>query len=599
MTKQPGNDTCADCGAKGPRWASHNLGVFLCIRCGGLHRKMGTHISKVKSISLDSWTPEQIENMRQWGNLKANAKWNPHPELHPVPVNASDSEMERYIRNKYERRIYCDHPDKPKQSTFSSPAPPPTPPRRAANDSIIKYDNEHGNHDSALRQLKDMGFTDHARNREVLNTTNGDLSAAIEILCRLPSGSTSSTSSSTIPNISSDDKLTQLWNMGFQDEAKNRDALRRTGGNVEVAAALLLEARNAKNLNNNNASSPKPNPSVNYQTEQQRMQIKLPVSQSSSPSFIDSSSSQQISSQNSSQNILDPFGSLSLGTENQQPLSQQQQNKFDKNAILSLFSTPQQSSISNNFNSINSINNGIPLRSASSVGQQHQFSQTQQNLVSRRVGLNSNQSTLSNSTFENAKTPTSSGILNETDLFGLNFNTSNSTVSSNGFKGLNNGFDGRMNSFETGANNGSFIPDIPNIPFRNNNGLSSNNDLQNSIISPGMMADRQNSLPNFGNVTSTSFPLIENTNMLFTSTNTSSYHRIGQQITPSNFGTHRINPFSNGQLNQSDEQQKNLNLFNNQNQNQSNNNNHLFSTINGNGFMKSTSTNSGWPNMNN
>ncbi|CAG8670524.1 14479_t:CDS:2, partial [Rhizophagus irregularis] len=567
MTKQPGNDTCADCGAKGPRWASHNLGVFLCIRCGGLHRKMGTHISKVKSISLDSWTPEQIENMRQWGNLKANAKWNPHSELHPVPVNASDSEMERYIRNKYERQIYRDHPDKPKQSTFSSSVPPPTPPRRAANDSIIKYNNnERGNHDSALRQLKDMGFTDHARNREVLNTTNGDLSAAIEILCRLPSGSAPSASSSIVSNISSDEKLTQLWNMGFQDEAKNRDALRRTGGNVEVAAALLLEARNAESLNNNSTSSPKSNPSVNPQTEQQRMQIKLPISQSSGQSLINSSKQIpfQNTTQNSSQTILDAFGSLSSETEIQQPLTQQQQNKFDKNAILSLFSAPQQSLISHNPNSFNSINNGIPLRSASSAEQQNQFSQTQQNLVSRGVGFNSNQSILSNSTFENARTSTPSG----TDLFGLNFSTSSSTMSSNEFNGLNSGFGGRMNSYEARAYDGSLISNTSNIPFRTNN---ADNNLfgvsmqQNSIVSPEMMANRQNSLPNFGNVTSiSSFPLIENTNMSYTSMNTTSDHGIGQlqQIVPSGFGTQQISPFSNGRPNQSNgllsHQQKNL-----------------------------------------
>ena len=36
-------------------------GVFLCIRCSGIHRGMGTHISKVKSIDLDAWTPEQME----------------------------------------------------------------------------------------------------------------------------------------------------------------------------------------------------------------------------------------------------------------------------------------------------------------------------------------------------------------------------------------------------------------------------------------------------------------------------------------------------------------------------------------------------------
>jgi stromal membrane-associated protein len=44
----------------GPRWASWNLGIFLCIRCAGIHRNLGVHISKVKSVNLDSWTPEQV-----------------------------------------------------------------------------------------------------------------------------------------------------------------------------------------------------------------------------------------------------------------------------------------------------------------------------------------------------------------------------------------------------------------------------------------------------------------------------------------------------------------------------------------------------------
>ena len=43
----------------GPRWASWNLGVFLCIRCAGIHRNLGVHISKVKSVNLDTWKPEQ------------------------------------------------------------------------------------------------------------------------------------------------------------------------------------------------------------------------------------------------------------------------------------------------------------------------------------------------------------------------------------------------------------------------------------------------------------------------------------------------------------------------------------------------------------
>ena len=42
------------------RWASWNLGVFLCIRCAGIHRNLGVHISRVKSVNLDQWTGEQI-----------------------------------------------------------------------------------------------------------------------------------------------------------------------------------------------------------------------------------------------------------------------------------------------------------------------------------------------------------------------------------------------------------------------------------------------------------------------------------------------------------------------------------------------------------
>ena len=31
------------------------------MRCASLHRKLGTHISKVKSLSMDSWSNEQVD----------------------------------------------------------------------------------------------------------------------------------------------------------------------------------------------------------------------------------------------------------------------------------------------------------------------------------------------------------------------------------------------------------------------------------------------------------------------------------------------------------------------------------------------------------
>src|SRR5947207_971041 len=82
LLKRPENRVCADCHVNThPRWASWSLGVFICIRCSGIHRGMGTHISRVKSADLDAWTDEQTQMMLQWGNRRAN-KYPPLPWHH-------------------------------------------------------------------------------------------------------------------------------------------------------------------------------------------------------------------------------------------------------------------------------------------------------------------------------------------------------------------------------------------------------------------------------------------------------------------------------------------------------------------------------------
>ena len=42
------------------------------VRCSGIHRGMGTHISRVKSVDLDAWTDEQLASVMAWGNSRAN-----------------------------------------------------------------------------------------------------------------------------------------------------------------------------------------------------------------------------------------------------------------------------------------------------------------------------------------------------------------------------------------------------------------------------------------------------------------------------------------------------------------------------------------------
>ncbi|XP_029370051.1 stromal membrane-associated protein 2 [Echeneis naucrates] len=101
------NKFCADCESKGPRWASWNLGIFICIRCAGIHRNLGVHISKVKSVNLDQWTQEQVQCVQEMGNAKAKRLYEAFlPECFQRPE--TDQSAEIFIRDKYDKKKYMD-----------------------------------------------------------------------------------------------------------------------------------------------------------------------------------------------------------------------------------------------------------------------------------------------------------------------------------------------------------------------------------------------------------------------------------------------------------------------------------------------------------
>ena len=105
-----GNCWCADCGSGSKvEWVSINLGIILCIECSGIHRSLGTHISKVRSLTLDttSFTTDVVELLLLVGNRISNMVWEATlaPDLKPPPHANRDRRL-KFITSKYVDRSY-------------------------------------------------------------------------------------------------------------------------------------------------------------------------------------------------------------------------------------------------------------------------------------------------------------------------------------------------------------------------------------------------------------------------------------------------------------------------------------------------------------
>lgn len=149
VLQRPGNRVCADCETRDPRWASINLGIFICETCAGIHRDLGTHISKVKSVNLDEWKTEFVDVMKAIGNNRSNAYYEKNVPEGVKYIGGSHSaggdkidekeakKLKVWIRAKYEEKKYAppgvDEPrvrvargeslDAPAEGPVAKPAP--------------------------------------------------------------------------------------------------------------------------------------------------------------------------------------------------------------------------------------------------------------------------------------------------------------------------------------------------------------------------------------------------------------------------------------------------------------------------------------------
>jgi len=107
VKRLPGNNQCVDCNTKEPTWLSTNLGVLVCIECSGIHRELGVHISRIRSLTLDRLVTAELLLARAVGNSDFNEimEANLDPSMKPTSSSNMD-ERKEFIQQKYVQKKY-------------------------------------------------------------------------------------------------------------------------------------------------------------------------------------------------------------------------------------------------------------------------------------------------------------------------------------------------------------------------------------------------------------------------------------------------------------------------------------------------------------
>lgn len=99
----PGNKECFDCHQRGPTYVNVTIGSFVCTTCSGMLRGL-TPPHRVKSISMATFTPEEVDFVKARGNDYCRRVWLGLCDTQ-LPTK-DEQQIKDFMIAKYERKRY-------------------------------------------------------------------------------------------------------------------------------------------------------------------------------------------------------------------------------------------------------------------------------------------------------------------------------------------------------------------------------------------------------------------------------------------------------------------------------------------------------------